>query len=210
MPIEVNRPIQHFNEEQFKELDRRLLRVIFDVHNNFGRFLDEELYKREIAARIIERRIGRVDREVRITVSHESFQKVYRMDLLVASGLIIELKAAEVLNPAHQTQTYNYLFLSGIQHGLLVNMRPDQVQFDYASTKLTWETRYEFSVIDTDWQPLNSTGEWLKTKTVELLHDWGAFLEYPLYQAAITHFLGGKQNVVRPVNVMSGDRVLGQ
>lgn len=210
MPITPQRPIHIFSEEEFKEMDRRILRVVFDVQNHFGRFLEEELFKREIAARIAERRIGIVDQEFRIRVTHESFEKVYRIDLLVGSGLLIEAKAVETLSPAHRAQTFNYLFLSGMSHGLLVNLRTEQVQHEYVSTSLTADARHQFSIVDADWQPMNSTGDWLKKKMLELLQDWGAFLEVLLYRDAITHFLGGKTNVVRPVNVMSGDRILGQ
>ncbi|MFM9965330.1 MAG: GxxExxY protein [Planctomycetaceae bacterium] len=210
MPITPERPIRIFSQEEFKALDRRILRVVFDVHNHFGRFLEEELFKREIAARIAERRIGTVDREFRIRVTHKSFEKVYRIDLLVESGSLVEAKAVEALSPAHRAQAFNYLFLSGLQHGLLVNLGTELVQHEYVSTSLTSEARHQFHIVDTDWRPLSPAGEWLQRTMLELLHDWGAFLELQLYRDAITHFLGGKENVVRPVNVMSGDRVLGQ
>lgn len=210
MPITPERPIRVFSEEEFKALDRRILRIIFDVHNHFGRFLDEELFKREIAACIAERQIGSVDREFRIRVSHKSFEKVYRIDLLVDSGFLVEAKVVEALNPAHRAQAFNYLFLLGLQHGLLVNLRTERVQHEYVSTSLTFEARHQFNVVEMDWRPMTPAGEWLKRTMLDLLHDWGAFLEINLYRDAITHFLGGKANVVRPVNVMSGDRVVGQ
>jgi GxxExxY protein len=39
----------------------------------------------------------------------------------------------------------------------------------------------------------------LRSVMTELLTDWGAFLEVPLYQEALTHFLGGEEQVVQRV-----------
>jgi hypothetical protein len=70
MPIEVSTQIRAFNQEEFHALDRQIMRVAFEVHNEFGRLLDEGLYKREIATRCLARGIRPVEREVRIRVTH--------------------------------------------------------------------------------------------------------------------------------------------
>ena len=51
MPIDVEADIRVLNQEEFHSLHRRILGIIFDIHNEFGRFLDELLFKREIQAR---------------------------------------------------------------------------------------------------------------------------------------------------------------
>jgi hypothetical protein len=51
MPIQVATEIIVLSQVEFHELAAKLLRIAFDVHNQFGRFLDEALYKGEIAAR---------------------------------------------------------------------------------------------------------------------------------------------------------------
>jgi len=45
----------------------------------------------------------------------------YRIDLLVESEVIVELKAIEKLQPIHQAQLLTYLKLSGCRVGLLIN-----------------------------------------------------------------------------------------
>ncbi len=45
----------------------------------------------------------------------------YRMDILVESQLILELKAAEQLLPVHEAQLLTYLKLTGLHTGLLLN-----------------------------------------------------------------------------------------
>jgi GxxExxY protein len=45
----------------------------------------------------------------------------YRIDVLVADRLVLELKACESLQPIHEAQLLTYLKLSGIKVGLLIN-----------------------------------------------------------------------------------------
>jgi GxxExxY protein len=51
-------------------------------------------------------------------------QPGYRLDLVVDSQLLVELKAVERLLPVHEAQVITYLKLSGLPVGLLVNFHP--------------------------------------------------------------------------------------
>jgi GxxExxY protein len=209
MPIEVTTKIEIFDQETFRALNTRLLGMVFEVHNEFGRFLDEALYKSELAARWLAAGLGTVEREVQINVSHESFFKSYFLDVLFNHGLMLEAKVAEMLSPVHRAQGLNYLFLTGMKHAMLANLRPERVQYEFLSTQLTNETRRQFSLAEIGWREVNDESGWLRKKLVELLDDWGAFLEVGLYRDAITHFLGGPERVIAPVPVHFGERILG-
>ncbi|HEU0038594.1 MAG TPA: GxxExxY protein [Verrucomicrobiae bacterium] len=210
MSIEVATEIRVLGQEEFHALDRKLMAVVFDVHNEFGRFLDEALYKREIAARWLDARLGTAEREVRITVTYASFRKDYSMDLLFNHGLMLEAKVAEAIVAAHRTQGLNYLFLTGMQHARLVNLRPERVEHEFLSTRLTAERRRQFAVVDAGWRAVNDESTWLREKVVSLLSEWGTFLEVALYRDAVTHFLGGSERVVQSVPVRSRGRWLGE
>jgi GxxExxY protein len=45
----------------------------------------------------------------------------YRIDLLVADSLVLELKSLDHLLPLHEAQLLTYLKLSKRRHGLLIN-----------------------------------------------------------------------------------------
>jgi GxxExxY protein len=45
----------------------------------------------------------------------------YRMDFVVESKLVVELKSVDALLPIHEAQLLTYLRLSGHKTGLLVN-----------------------------------------------------------------------------------------
>jgi GxxExxY protein len=48
----------------------------------------------------------------------------FRADLFVGNAVIVELKAARALEPAHEAQLLNYLRASNIEVGLLLNFCP--------------------------------------------------------------------------------------
>jgi len=203
MPIEVFSEIRIFDQPEFHALDHRIMPVVFEIHNEFGRFLDEAVYKRAIAARVAKASLASVEREVRIRVTHEGFAKDYFMDLLFDHALMLEAKAASAISPAHRNQSLNYLFLSGMQHGRLVNMRSEKVQHEFVSTHLTPQLRRQFALVDKGWHEINSESKWLKEMIAALLVDWGAFLDIALYQEAITYFLGGPEKVYLPVEIFA-------
>jgi GxxExxY protein len=131
MAIEVSIPIEVFDQEQFHALDRKVMRIVFDVHNEFGRLLDENLYKHEVAARCTAIGLEPAEREVRVRISHGSFFKDYWMDLLICRGYMLEGKVAERLVAAHRAQSLNYMLLAGMRHGRLVNFRTERVEHEW-------------------------------------------------------------------------------
>jgi GxxExxY protein len=209
MPIEISTAIEAFEQEEFHALDRRIMGVVFDIHNEFGQLLDEELYKLEIAERCLALGMQPVEREVRIQVRHATFSKDYYMDLLFCRGVMLEAKVAEALVPAHRSQALNYLLLAGLKHGRLVNLTTDRVQHEFVSTTLTAEERRRFEVVEHEWLESEEKSRLLKVKMIELLADWGAFLDVGLYREALVHFMGGPGVVCQPVHVFSGSRSLG-
>lgn len=47
--------------------------------------------------------------------------KDFRIDLLVNNEIIIEIKAVDIVIPAHEAQLISYLKLSGLKLGFLIN-----------------------------------------------------------------------------------------
>ncbi len=209
MPIVINSPIRLFAQDEFHALAHQVLGVAFELHNEYGRLLEEALFKRLIAARCAVRGLAPVSAEVRIRVAHLDFTKDYFMDLLFGHGLPLEAKTVETLVPGHRAQTLNYLLLAGLRHGLLVNLRPHRVQHEFVSTTLDPAARKQFRVADRGWRELDADSARLKSVFLELLADWGAYLEVALYREAIIHFFGGAARVCRKVDVFDGNAPIG-
>jgi GxxExxY protein len=148
MPIEVDSEIRVFSEDEFHGLAEKVIGIVFDVHNDFGRLMDEEVYKQAICRRCEAADIIPARREVEIKVCYRDFEKQYYMDLLVAYGLMVEAKTVAQLNKAHQAQAIHYLMLAGMQCGLLVNLRPGKVGKRFVSTTLDFAERRRYFVRD--------------------------------------------------------------
>lgn len=204
MPIEVDSEIRVFSEDEFHALAEKIIGITFDVHNDFGRLMDEEVYKQSIRGRCEAAGIVPARREVEIKVRHREFEKRYFMDLLFACGLMVEGKTVEKLAKAHHAQAIHYLLLAEMHHGLLVNLRPDKVEKQFVSTTLDLTERRRYAVRDSDWTPLNEASERVRVVLLALLDDWGAFLQTSLYREAIVHFFGGPDAALRRIPIYDG------
>jgi GxxExxY protein len=62
-------------------------------------------------------------RQVPLPISYEGLRldAGYRLDLVVASTVIVEVKAVEALSRLHEAQLLTYLKLSGLKVGFLMN-----------------------------------------------------------------------------------------
>ena len=92
------------------------------IHSALGPGLLESAYEAILAARL--RVMGhKVECQKDITFTYEgvSFDKAFRLDLLVDDEVIVELKSTEKDNPVYWKQLKTYLVLTGKQLGLLVN-----------------------------------------------------------------------------------------
>jgi GxxExxY protein len=155
MPIQVTGPINSSSQSRYHELNHLVMGLIFGIHNDFGRFLPEELVKRELEIRCATEGLGLVQREVGIRVIHDTFRKDYFLDVLVNGELILEIKTVEAISPVHRAQALNYILLAGVQHGTLVNLGPDRVKHEYVSTGLSLEKRQNIQVSDTTWRDVS-------------------------------------------------------
>ena len=52
----------------------------------------------------------------------------YRIDLIVADSVIVEIKCVEALNPVHKSQLLSYMRLSGKRVGLLINFHVEHLR----------------------------------------------------------------------------------
>jgi GxxExxY protein len=203
MPIVVHAELRKPTQQEFATIAYDVMHHLFAVHNEFGRFLREKIYKEELAFRRPNVRL-----EIPIDVSFDRFCKRYAIDVLAEQSAIFELKAVDRLGPKHRAQLLNYLLLAELPHGKLVNMRPDVVEHEFVNTTLRLADRRQFSVLDDG--TCDSTPELRRVKDLFLamVSDWGTGLELPLYTEAMTELLGGEQ-LIQEIEIVSGSRVAG-
>ncbi len=210
MPIKHGFETKVITEDEFHTIDYKVMELAFSIQRDMGKLWNENIYRNELADRCRNAGFEKVDTELPINISYNDFQKDYYVDLVLNDSVIYELKAVRTLTGIHQQQALHYLFLLGMQHGKLVNMRPHSVEHRFVSTKLTIEKRFDFTIDERDWQELDEDSLWLKQLMFNLLTEWGAFLDTGLFYDAIYHFRGGEEHVVKETNVMNGSRLLGR
>lgn len=208
MPIECLFDVEPISQSQFHEIDHLVMHHAFDIQNELGRLCNESIYQAEIIHRCKQKGLKAVS-EGEIVVSLDSFRKSYYLDALVSVGSIYELKAVSDLNGGHESQLLNYLFLSDVRYGKLLNFRSSSVQYRFVSTNIDSERRFSFVVNTDHWDEHLSSSVALQSLVVRLLGEWGAFLDVSLYQEAIVHFLGGEDNLMRFVDILVNKRVIG-
>ena len=103
-----------------------LARVVVDaclkVHKALGPGLLESAYEHCLAYELNRRNIT-VRRQVALPVVYEgvALEAGFRIDLLVADQVIIEVKAVEAMSALHEAQLLTYLKLSRLRLGFLMN-----------------------------------------------------------------------------------------
>jgi GxxExxY protein len=205
MPITPLHAVRRLSQDEFQEIAYVVMGHVFEIHNDFGRFFDEDIYKRELACRMPE-----VELEFPITLSLGTFSTTYYLDALVAGGGVFEFKTAEAFSPQHRGQLLNYLLLLDLAHGKLVNMRPESVDHEFVNATVRPADRHRFELVTSRWNQSLNGGDRVLESMLALVQDWGAGLELRLYEAALTHFLGGEETVVRKVNVRGQRGIVGQ
>jgi len=209
MGIEIKKKIKLISEAEFHKLDYKIMGLVFQVHNELGKFCNEKICQNYLAHLCKENGINSVDTEVPIVVSFENFIKKFYIDILINNTIIYELKSVNSINNEHKRQALNYLLLAGINHGKIINFGTTSIEFEFISTSLTQDSRYNVSLRTDKWINTDIDSKWLKELTINLLKEWGTFLGVQLFYDAILFFRGGKENVVRSIKITCDDLVVG-
>ena len=108
--------------EELKALAADVGQIAYGVHEYFGNGLLEKVYESALEHRLVKAGF-KVERQRPLKVFDSDGYCVgeYFVDMMVDGKLIIELKATKSLAPEHLAQTLNYLKITGIPVGLLIN-----------------------------------------------------------------------------------------
>ena len=101
---------------------RQVIDAGLKVHRALGPGLLESAYEVCLAHELNLRGVS-VSRQVPLPLHYEGLrlEAGYRLDLVVADAVIVEVKAVESLSRLHEAQLITYLKLSGLRLGLLMN-----------------------------------------------------------------------------------------
>ena len=105
-------------------LTEELIGIFYTVYNDLGHGFLESIYRKAFALQLTRKGIAfEQQKEMHIHYLGVDLGQFFA-DLVVRSSVILELKAVAALEKAHERQLLNYLRVSEIGVGLLLNFGP--------------------------------------------------------------------------------------
>jgi len=116
--------------------------IAMKVHTKYHAGLLESAYEAALKY-LLEQQGYKVERQVALPIYWEDIQldQTYRMDLVINDNIIIELKAVNFVDKDHRKQLFNYMNLTHMPYGMLINFGPRGLFSE-------WYERYNDDVIE--------------------------------------------------------------
>jgi GxxExxY protein len=200
------------HEDLGSELTKQVIAAAIAVHREFGPGLDEADYERALHLELLA--MG-IEHQCQVPLSllykNTKLDCGYRMDLLVAGWLLLELKAVEKLHPLHEAQLITYLRLAQLKLGLIMNfgsllLRDGILRRANSSPPMSklYAPREEFQAMD-------DLSRVVMDAAFEVQHLLGTGLLRSAYVAALEHELklrGLKVELRLPVNLLYREQLI--
>jgi len=115
--------------KQINDLTYEVRGCLFRVHSKLGPGLLESIYEEALSFELTKYKIP-FKTQVMCPVYYDEVKlsKEFRLDILIDSQLILELKSVETLSPVHAKQMLTYLKITNLKIGLLVNFNVENLQ----------------------------------------------------------------------------------
>lgn len=106
----------------FKEEGYKLMGAAFEVYNQLGYGMAEEVYQQSLEIELALRGIPFGSKhELAMFYKCRQLETHYKPDLFVYAGMVVELKAVTELVSDHEAQLFNYMRIARISVGYLIN-----------------------------------------------------------------------------------------
>jgi GxxExxY protein len=114
-----------YKEEVFK-----LVGFCMEIHCGLGKGHDEVIYKDAFVVELSRAKIE-FDRERAYEINYKGIilPHLYRADFVVWNKILFEAKSVDKLSEVHVKQVLNYLAVSKLELGLLVNFGADSLEW---------------------------------------------------------------------------------
>jgi GxxExxY protein len=111
------------------ELSQKVLKAAFAIHNALGTGLLEAVYEGALCVELAHNGIPFERQKVFPVIYRGEYVGAYFADLVVDNSIILELKSVKALNEVMEAQVINYLKLSGLPVGYLINFNGLRVEW---------------------------------------------------------------------------------
>jgi GxxExxY protein len=106
---------------KYSDITEKIIKAFYKVYNTLGYGFLEKVYENALAIELKRQGLSVVQRApIKVRYNGQLVGEYYA-DLLVQDKVIVELKTVEALTDEHHAQLLNYLKVTEVQVGLLLN-----------------------------------------------------------------------------------------
>tara|TARA_R110002074_G_scaffold149488_2_gene302085 strand:- start:876 stop:1250 length:375 start_codon:yes stop_codon:yes gene_type:complete len=118
------------NNLLYKEDTYKIIGICMEVHNQLGKGFSEVVYSDALEIEFIDNNI-KYSKEKKFNISYKGniLPHKYRADFIINDSIVLEIKAIRCLTDSHVKQTLNYLAVSKLKIGLLINFGEDSLKY---------------------------------------------------------------------------------
>jgi GxxExxY protein len=110
-------------------ISKEIVDAAYKIHTKLGPGLLELVYEVVLAHELKKRGLhAQPQVPVPIVWDDIQFEQGYRLDLIVESKVLVEIKSVEGIEPVHKKQLLTYLRLMDKQLGLLINFNEELIR----------------------------------------------------------------------------------
>ncbi|MBF8262691.1 MAG: hypothetical protein HW387_356 [Parachlamydiales bacterium] len=110
-------------------LTKKILQSCFEVMNTLGCGFLESVYKNALIIALVDKGLSvHTDKGFEVIFKHRKIG-LFVPDVIVENSVIVELKCCEHLLAEHQAQLINYLAVTNVHVGLLVNFGKRRLEY---------------------------------------------------------------------------------
>jgi len=112
-----------------KELTEQLIACAIEVHRHLGPGLLESAYEECYCHELgLQRVLHERQKALPVVYKNVTLECGYRMDIVAANKVVVEIKCVDKILPIHEAQLLTYLKLSGMQVGLIINFHAPTIK----------------------------------------------------------------------------------
>jgi GxxExxY protein len=114
----------------YRELTKEIIDSAYKVHNALGCGLLEKVYGNALVWDLQLKKKDVVPQQEFKVFYCDKEVGIYYADLVVEGKVILEVKSVEKIDDVHRAQLLNYLRISGMRVGLLVNFARPKLEYE--------------------------------------------------------------------------------
>ena len=112
-----------------EEISRIIIGAAMEVLNTLGCGFSEKIYEKAIVVELLAKQL-KIEQQKRFAVRYKNVEVgEYIPDLLVENKVIVDTKVVESIRSEHQAQMLNYLAVTGLKLGLIINFRRPKLEY---------------------------------------------------------------------------------